>query len=79
MDLFDKDTAGYVRDFIEQPSFGETMINLAGEKHKALRQKISGFAVMVGVIIILAVNGFNGYVAFTGFQLNQQVKEFYSN
>lgn len=79
VDLFDKDTAGYVRDFIEQPSFGETMINLAGEKHKALRQKISGFAVMVGVIIILAVNGINGYVAFTGFQLNQQVKEFYSN
>jgi type II secretory pathway component PulF len=79
VDLFDKDTAGYVRDFIEQPSFSTTMISLAGEQHKALRQRISGFSVMVGVTIILLVNGINGYVAFTGFQLNQQVKEFYSN
>lgn len=77
--LFDQDTAGYVKDFIEQPSFSETMIELAKEQHRTLKARISGVAVMVGVVIILLVNGVNGYVAYTGFQLNQTVKEFYSN
>jgi type II secretory pathway component PulF len=78
VDLFDRETSGYIRDFIDRPSFGDTLMTMAVERQKSLKQKITSFSMIIGVVIILAINGINAYVAYTGFSLNQQVKEYYS-
>lgn len=78
VDLFDQETAGYVRDFIDQTTFGETLMTIAIERQQALKQRISAFSMIVGVVIILGINSINAYVAYVGFSLNQQVTEYYS-
>ena len=78
VNLFDRETAGYIRDFIDQPTFGETLMMMAVERQQSLKQRISSFSLIIGVVIILGINSINAYVAYVGFSLNQQVTEYYS-
>jgi len=76
--LFDRETSGYIRDFIDQPTFPDTLMTMAVERQRTLKIRITSFSLITGIFIILTINSVNAYVAYIGFNLNQQVKEYYS-